>query len=399
MLLRPRGIAEWRWAAGGATLLVVARLLPPRDALAAVARGSDVYLFLAGMMVLAELARREGVFEWLAALASRPANGSRFRLLALVYGAGTLVTIVLSNDATAVVLTPAVAAVARRARAAPLPYLYACAFVANAASFVLPISNPANLVVFDGTMPRLGTWLAVFALPSLAAIAVTFAALAFATRRDLEGPLAPPSPAPPLTPGGRAALGGIAAAAVALLGASAAGAPLGLVTCAAGACAFVAVAAVDRAGARDVPGRVPWSILALVAGLFVLVGGLDRTGLLEAARRAAGDAAAWPRLPALAAAGFAAALGANVANNLPAALVAGTALAHANAAALREAVAIGIDLGPNASIPASLATVLWAIALRRENVAVSAPAFLRLGSCVMLPALLLALATLAVTAR
>jgi arsenical pump membrane protein len=66
----------------------------------------------------------------------------------------------LSNDATAVVLTPAVAAAVRAAKAPhPLPYLLICAFVANAASFVLPISNPANLVVYGGRMPALMDWL------------------------------------------------------------------------------------------------------------------------------------------------------------------------------------------------------------------------------------------------
>ena len=87
---------------------------------------------------------------------------------------GTLVTVFMSNDATAVVLTPAVYAAAPQARVEPLPYLFACAFIANAASFVLPISNPANLVVFGGHMPPLPQWLAQFALPSLLAIVVTY---------------------------------------------------------------------------------------------------------------------------------------------------------------------------------------------------------------------------------
>jgi arsenical pump membrane protein len=66
----------------------------------------------------------------------------------LIYLLGIVVTTVLSNDATAVVLTPAVYAVMKRAKGDPSPYLFACAFIANAASFVLPISNPANLVMF-----------------------------------------------------------------------------------------------------------------------------------------------------------------------------------------------------------------------------------------------------------
>src|SRR5258708_35761616 len=102
------------------------------------------------MMLLAELARQEGLFDWLAALAVEHARGSPQRLFALVYAVGTIVTVFLSNDATAVVLTPAVYAATRAAGAAPLPYLFACAVIANAASFPLPISNPAKLRIFDG---------------------------------------------------------------------------------------------------------------------------------------------------------------------------------------------------------------------------------------------------------
>jgi arsenical pump membrane protein len=82
------------------------------------------------------------------------ARGSRQRLFTLVCVVGVLVIVLLSNDATAMVLTPAVYAAAGAASATRLPYLFVCAFVANAASFVLPISNPANLVIFDGRMPR-----------------------------------------------------------------------------------------------------------------------------------------------------------------------------------------------------------------------------------------------------
>ena len=71
----------------------------PLEALAAVGRGTDVYMFLTGMMVLAELARREGFFDFVAVLALEKARGSPRRLFAIVYVVGTVVTIFLSNDA------------------------------------------------------------------------------------------------------------------------------------------------------------------------------------------------------------------------------------------------------------------------------------------------------------
>ena len=63
ILARPGRVSEGVWACSGAFLLLVLRVLSPADALAAVGRGTDVYLFLTGMMVLAELGRREGFFK------------------------------------------------------------------------------------------------------------------------------------------------------------------------------------------------------------------------------------------------------------------------------------------------------------------------------------------------
>ena len=173
VLIRPNGWPEAWWAAGGACLLVLCRLIPVASAGHAISKGLDVYLFLIGMMIMSELARREGVFDWVAVHAVHASRGSRKRLFLLIYCVGVAVTVFLSNDATAVVLTPAVLAAVRAAEAEPLPYLLICAFIANAASFVLPISNPANLVVYSGGLPPLGSWLLTFGLPSLASILVT----------------------------------------------------------------------------------------------------------------------------------------------------------------------------------------------------------------------------------
>ncbi len=186
VIVRPWNLPEFIWAIAGAALLVALDLLPWPDALAAAGKGTDVYFFLVGMMLLAEVARQEGLFAWLAAWAVRHSRGSAKRLFLIVYVVGTIVTILLSNDATAVVLTPAVYAATRAAKVEPLPYLFICAFIANAASFVLPISNPANLVVFGKEIPPLAEWLRIFALPSVVAIVATYLALRLTQRHALE---------------------------------------------------------------------------------------------------------------------------------------------------------------------------------------------------------------------
>ncbi|MDQ2908040.1 MAG: SLC13 family permease [Candidatus Eremiobacteraeota bacterium] len=406
ILIPFRRIGEWVWPAAGSLVLVLGGLLSPSRALHAVATGLDVYLFLAGMMLLAEVARREGLFDWLAGVAVRAAHGSRARLFALVYGVGVAVTTVLSNDATAVVLTPAVAAAVRAAQVdEPLPYLYACALVANAASFVLPISNPANLVIYGRALPPLERWMTTFALPALLSIVTTYALLFAVMRVRLRGTVAAELDITPLRTGGRFALIAIVVTALVLVTASALGLALGAVTFACGALVVAVLTfVVEPRESRDGGGfaalvqivRGPsWTVLLLVAGLFVLVSAIETTGTLLALRQAVNGFAhqnLW--VGALAVAAIAA-VASNVTNNLPAGLLAGASVATLHGhESIRSAVALGIDLGPNLSVTGSLATILWLIALRRERIDVSRIAFLRVGVIVMPAALALAVAAL-----
>jgi len=126
MLIRPRNIPEVYWIGGGVFSLLILRLIPLQLAGRAAAKALDVCFFLLGMMLLSELAREHGVFDWLSSAAVRSADGSCSRLFALVYGVGTLVTIFMSNDATAVVLTPAILTAVRKAKAVSYTHLDVC---------------------------------------------------------------------------------------------------------------------------------------------------------------------------------------------------------------------------------------------------------------------------------
>jgi arsenical pump membrane protein len=395
VIVRPWNLPEFIWAVAGAVLLVLLNLLPWSEALTAAAKGTDVYLFLVGMMLLAEVARKEGLFDWLAAQAVRYSRGSAKRLFLIVYIVGTVVTVLLSNDATAVVLTPAVYAATRAAKVEPLPFLFICAFIANAASFVLPISNPANLVVFGAQMPPLLEWLRTFTLPSIAAILATYVALRWAQRSELEVTVAEAEDISPLTIGGKLALIGIGLTAIVLLAASALGRDLGLPTFIAGATVAALVLVTGRRSPLPVLKDVSWSVLPLVAGLFILVEGLNRTGALPALARVLKDAATVSPQATSWIAGIAVALASNLLNNLPMGLIAATTSQAAQVPAhVTGAILIGVDLGPNLSVTGSLATILWLIALRREGEQVDALRFLRLGLLVMPPALLLSLCAL-----
>jgi arsenical pump membrane protein len=287
-------------------------------------------------------------------------------------------------------------AAATAARVEPLPYLFICAFIANAASFVLPISNPANLVIFGSHMPPLGQWLYQFLLPSIASILVTYAALRFTQRQALDRKIAVNLTAKPLSTGGKCVAIGIGLTGAILLAASALDRQLGLPTFLAGTAVTVVVLLIGRQSPFPVMRDISWGVLPLVAGLFILVEAVERTGILRAMARLLHEATtASPQGTAIGA-GALVAFASNLLNNLPTALIAATVSQSADVPLqVTSGLLIGVDLGPNLSVTGSLATILWLIALRREGEAVTARQFLKLGIIIMPPALLLALSAMA----
>jgi arsenical pump membrane protein len=242
------------------------------------------------------------------------------------------------------------------AGAEPLPYLFICAFVANAASFVLPISNPANLVIYGSHMPPLMQWLVQFAWPSVMSIGITYLMLRITQRRVLATEkITREVKRPRLSPAGRLTGCGIAATGVALLLCSTFDLKLGLPTLICGCASAVIVLLVRREAPWPILAGISWGILPLLAGLFVL----SRTGVIamlyrivQAASDASASAIAW-------AAGVLIALGCNLMNNLPAGLIAGYVIsADQLRAPVTGAALIAVDLGPNLSVTGSLATIL-----------------------------------------
>jgi len=396
VIIRPFKLPEFIWAISGALLLVVLGLITLATAWAGIAKGADVYLFLTGMMLLAETAREEGLFDWLARHATRISGGSGVKLFVLVYVVGLVVTACMSNDATAVVLTPAVAAAMQSAKVKePLPYLFICAFIANAASFVLPISNPANLVIYGSHIPPLTEWLRLYLLPSLFSITLTFVVLYFTQRKLIRQRVETNIKTSPLSKGGKIALAGVIGTIGVLITASMKDWQLGLPTAVAGLITASVVTLTIKRNPLKLISNISWAVLPLVAGLFVIVEALSKAGfvdtisqLLQLHAQRSPDATGWLS-------GATIAIGSNLVNNLPAGLVAGSAIGADHLPAIvKSCVLVGVDLGPNLSVTGSLATILWLTELRRCGQSVSAWKFLKLGILVMLPALCAAIAAL-----
>ena len=138
--------------------------------------------------------------------------------------------------------------------------------------------------------------------------------------------------------------------------------------------------------------EISWGVIPLVAGLFVLVEGLDRSGVIRAVSDFLRGQAQHSASLSAAGSGVVVGIVSNLINNLPAGLIAGTAVrAVALPGRISSAVLIGVDLGPNLSVTGSLATILWLASLRRDGIEVKPLEFLKLGALIMPPAMLLAL--------
>ena len=366
---RPRGLPEAVAAVPAAAIAVGAGLLPWRDAAGELRALGPTVGFLAAVLLLAHLAGVHGVFRYAGALTARISRRRASRMLAAVFAAASVITAVLSLDATVVLLTPVVLATAAHIGARPRPHVYASAHLANSASVLLPVSNLTNLLAFSASGLTFLGFAALMALPWLAVIAAEYLVFRWFFRDDLRAP-AEPVPDDEETPAPRYAL---AVLALTLAGFSVAQ-PLGVHP------AWIAVAG---AAALAVPRRVPVRILIREANpafcAFVLALGIVVLAVREHGLDRAADALVPSRagLPELLAVAVLAAVLANLLNNLPATLVLVPAVA--SSPGLLLVVLIGVNVGPNLTYGGSLATLLWRQILHARDAAPDARDFLRLG--------------------
>ena len=182
----------FRWneaviAMGGACIRLIQGLISPADALSTLLREWNAFFFFLGMMGISALAETAGLFDWLAIQAARSAGESAVRLFLNVFLLGTLISMIFSNDATALILTPVVYVLVTKLRLSVLPFMFACTFIADSASFLLPISNPINIIVLSRFPLDLFTFLRLLLLPSLVVIGINIGAFFLLYRRHLKG--------------------------------------------------------------------------------------------------------------------------------------------------------------------------------------------------------------------
>jgi Na+/H+ antiporter NhaD/arsenite permease-like protein len=372
-------------------LCVVTGALPAAPAGEAMLRIAPLLVFLAAVIVLAELTGEAQVFDAVATAVARGARGSYAALFVLCVVFASVTTITLNLDTTAVLLTPVMLALAGRVGIAAVPLAMTTVWLANTASLLLPVSNLTNLLAADRVSLSPVQWAARMWAPQLAAVAVTAACLwGFYWRRGRRGArvFVPPER---LRPRDGVLFGVSAAACAGFLVALLLDVPLW----AASGAAALAVAVVFAVRRREVlrVSLVPWRLLVMVPGLFLVVETVNVHGLHGLLRSAMGGDGSLPGLLRTAAVGAGLA---NVLNNLPVYLAGEAAVPPGDDGRLL-ALLVGTNVGSVVTPWASLAILLWFERCRRYGVRVPLRGFAGTGLVVCAGATAAAVCALALT--
>jgi arsenical pump membrane protein len=400
IMVRPFRWNESQIAMGGAAVLLLLGLIRPGDAALTLVRDWNTFLFFLGMMALSALAETAGLFDWLAVQAARLARASAARLFLNVFILGTLITMIFSNDATALILTPVVYVLVTKLRLPVLPYLFACTFIADTASFLLPISNPINIIVMSRFPLPLSTFLRLLLPPSLVVIAINLGVFYLLYRRQLRGSfdikhMPTLSQAVKHAPFFRYTLWVLALVAPSYVLASAFQFPLSMVALAGAVLLLTGALCWKRTTLLGTCKGISWSIFGFIAGMFVVVRAIEDTGLTVKLGNLLLHLSGGTSFGAVLAGTVGSALGTNLINNVPMAVVMNSALGSVQHAApaikngFVAATIFGCDLGPNLTTVGSLATILWLLILRQRKLDVSGLDYFKVG-VIVTPLMLLA---------
>ncbi|HOX01877.1 MAG TPA: anion transporter [Candidatus Paceibacterota bacterium] len=335
----------------GTVLMVAGGILTPEQAYRAV--DYNTLVLLLGMMVISAYLCLAGFFEW-AAVAILHRARTPGRLLWFVILASGGFSAVLVNDTVCLMLTPLVVTVMARGKLPLLPYLMALAMSANLGSVATLVGNPQNMIIgHQSGLPFLGFFLSM-APAAAAGLAIEYLLLRIGFWRVLREARihVEDSPRPPLNRSlVRLTLG--------VLGLVFAGfmAGMDLAWTALSGAALIMVLA--RRDTHEVLKLVDWHLMVFFAALFVVVEGLNQTGLPDQAYHYLGGL--WGASRNVQALNFAwfSVLGSNVFSNVPFVMVAGKWVGYfQDPALIWKVMAMATTFAGNLTILGSVANII-----------------------------------------
>jgi arsenical pump membrane protein len=398
IMLRPKPLNEGTAAAIGACLMVATRRVSPGQLLTVFQEVLPILLFFVGLMLICLAAEKAGFFQWSAYQAVNLAKGKGQLLFFTIFALGTVITAFLSNDATALVLTPIVFTMVSQLKLNPFPYVFTCAFIANTASLLLPVSNPVNLLPFTAFHLTLGEYARYLLFPSVVGIGVNILVFRLMFRREISADFGANTLVNPARDTFfKYACVALALTAIAYLAISARGLPLFWGALGGGLLLIAGGLAFRRLHLREIGSGISWSILLFIFSLSVVVRGLANAGVIAALGNALAHSFPQASFKGIAMVTVANALGSNLINNWSMMMVSVSSLGVAGSAPAPSfiyAAIVGADLGPNLTIVGSLSSMLWIVLLRQRGLDITPRQYLRVGLILTPPLLVASIASL-----
>jgi len=138
-------------ALAGAVLMLLVGVLTQDEAFhgTEIVRGVDwnTIFLLIGMMIVVAITRETGVFEWMAIKSAKVARGRPMALLAMISLVTAVVSALLDNVTTVLLVAPVVVILCRTLEIDPVPFLICCAVSSNIGGTATLIGDPPNIMV------------------------------------------------------------------------------------------------------------------------------------------------------------------------------------------------------------------------------------------------------------
>lgn len=335
----------------GAVLMVACGIMTPERVYRSV--DYDTLVLLLGMMLISAYLFLAGFFDWAADWILRTARTPQSLLLYLICTSG-LLSALLVNDTVCLMLTPLVVAVMVRGKLPLPPYLLALAMSANLGSVATLVGNPQNMIIGHlSTIPFLRFSASLLPV-AVAGLAIQYAVLSFGFRKTLARAVIQRPEVKP-RPLDRRLLTMTTVVLALVFAGFVAGLNLAWTALAGGALVMV----LARRDTHEVLKLVDWHLLVFFAALFVVVEGLNGTGLPDQIySRMGGVFGSTATSQAWNLAWFSA-LGSNVFSNVPFVLVAGKWIANfADPELMWKVMALATTLAGNLTILGSVANII-----------------------------------------
>lgn len=388
IISRPKTINEGMAAILGAVLMLIFGLVSFHDIYSLIQETGSLLIMLFAMMIISYVMDESGFFMWAAGKATAKAGGSGKKLFRNTFIMGTLITTVISNDATALIITPIVYNYVSALGLNPLPFLLACTFIADTASLSLPVSNLTNLLVFEQLNMAFGPYIITMFLPTLFAIFINYFLFCWIFRKDISEPIDQSKVSDFNAKVKNKSFFMYSVFILSLIIAfyiigSTFGIPL-VVVSVLGALLLVAGGKYHNAiDEKSVFSNVSYSVLFFVIGMFIIVRGLQNSGLTLFLAEKLIVLSNESLFKSILFTSFGTALGSNVINNVPMDLLMISVIKDVGhpefLMPMGYATILGAGLGPNLTVIGSLATMLWVSTIKRKNIHITPAQYLKVG--------------------